>query len=65
MSKKQRFLWSRAWLTLQTIGQTVSRLRSQGDGWLVPAFLVLLLFSAFLAALALVPGLAPFVYPLF
>lgn len=46
------------------IGDVWRSMRRHRLGWAAPVVVVLLLVAALLALIALVPGIAPFVYPL-
>ena len=50
-------------MALRSAATVVQALFEHRTGWALPLVLVLLVLSGILAALALVPAIAPFVYP--
>jgi hypothetical protein len=58
-------LKKRGRVIFETSIEVIHRLKAHGLGWVVPVFIILLALASLFGILALVPSLAPFVYPLF
>jgi len=64
--KRPKLGWAhRARLIFKTSKEVIKKLNEHGLGWVVPLFILLLSLAGIFGMLALIPSLAPFVYPLF
>ena len=64
--KSTKLKWTdRARLIFSTTKEVIIKLNEHGLGWVVPLFILLLSLAGIFGMLALIPSLAPFVYPLF